>query len=55
MILIRAPGRDLTQGMTYHSRLTTYNITDKGFDWLYEMSMDGTNYLETAKATYRKK
>jgi hypothetical protein len=48
-------GKDLGQGMTYHSRLTTYNITDKGFEWKYEMSMDGTNYMDTAKATYTKK
>ncbi len=48
-------GKDMGQGMTYHSRLTTYNITDKGFDWKYEMSMDGTNYMDTAKATYTKK
>jgi len=48
-------GKDLGQGMTYHSRLTTYNITEKGYDWLYEMSMDGTTFTEGAKATYRKK
>ncbi len=47
-------GTDLGQGMTYHSRLTTYNINDKGFDWKYEMSMDGKTYMDTAKATYRK-
>lgn len=48
-------GEDRGQGMTYQSRLTTYNITDKGFDWKYEMSNDGTNFVEGAKATYRKK
>jgi len=48
-------GKDLGQGMTYHSRLTTYNMTEKGFDWKYEMSTDGTNYVEGAKATYTKK
>jgi len=48
-------GKDMGQGMTYHSRLTTYNMTEKGFDWKYEMSMDGTNYVEGAKATYTKK
>ena len=48
-------GEDKSQGMTYKARLTTYNITDKGFDWKYEMSMDGTNYMEVAKATYTKK
>lgn len=48
-------GEDRGQGMTFQSRLTTYNMTDTGFDWKYEMSMDGTNYMETAKATYTKK
>ena len=48
-------GEDKGMGMTFQSRLTTYNITDKGFDWKYEMSMDGTSYMETAKATYTRK
>ena len=49
-------GEDMGQGMTYHSRLTTYNISETGFDWKYEMSMDGgENYVEGAKATYTKK
>ena len=48
-------GKDLGQGMTFHSRLTTYNMNEEGFDWKYEMSMDGENYMETAKATYRKR
>lgn len=48
-------GEDLSQGMTFHSRLTTYNMTEKGFEWKYELSMDGTNYMDTAKATYTKK
>lgn len=43
------------EGATYHSRLTTYNMTETGFDWMYEMSMDGTNYLVGAKATYTRK
>jgi len=42
-------------GGTYHSRLTNYNMTDAGFDWTYEMSEDGTNYVVGAKATYTKK
>lgn len=49
------PPMGLPQAATYQSRLTTYNITDKGWDWKYEMSMDGTNYMEGAKATYTKK
>ncbi len=48
-------GKEKTQGMTFQSRLTTYNITKQGFEWKYEMSMDGTNFMETAKATYTKK
>ncbi len=49
-------GEDKGQGMSYHSRLTTYNITDDGFDWKYEMSMDGgASYIEGAKATYTKR
>ena len=49
-------GKDVgPDGMTYHSRLTTYDITEKGWNWKYEMSMDGTNYIEGAKATYTRK
>jgi len=48
-------GKDKGQGMTFDSRLTTYNITEKGFDWKYEMSTDGTNFIEGAKATYTRK
>ncbi len=48
-------GEDRGMGMTFQSRLTSYNMTDEGWDWKYEMSLDGTNYMETAKATYRKK
>ena len=42
-------------GMTFQSRLTNYNMTDTGFEWMYEMSMDGTNYMTGAKATYTRK
>jgi len=49
-------GEDKGQGMTYYSRLTTYNVTESGFDWKYEMSMDGgTTYVEGAKATYTRR
>ena len=49
-------GEDMSQGMTFQSRLTTYNITESGWDWKYEMSMDGgANYVEGAKATYTRK
>jgi hypothetical protein len=30
-------------------------MTENGFGWKYEMSMDGTNDKDTAKATYTKK
>ena len=40
--------------MTFDCRLTTYMITDEGFDWKYEMSLDGTTYTETVRATYTK-
>ncbi len=43
------------EGMMVHSRLTNYNMTDQGFDWTYEMSTDGTNYMTGAKATYTRK
>ncbi len=42
-------------GMAFQSRLTNYNMTDTGFEWMYEMSMDGTNYMTGAKATYTRK
>ena len=42
-------------GATFHSRLTNYNMTDAGFDWMYEISMDGENYMLGAKATYTRK
>ena len=49
-------GKDLgPDGGTVHSRLTNYNITETGWDWKYEMSMDGTNYMDGAKATYTRK
>ena len=49
-------GQDVgPDGTKFHSRLTNYNITEAGFEWEYEMSLDGTNYMDGAKATYRKK
>ncbi len=48
-------GKDMGQGMTFHSRMTTYNITETGFEWKYEMSMDGETYVNTANATYTRK
>jgi hypothetical protein len=49
-------GSDMMQGMKMHFRQTTYNITDKGFDWKYEMSMDGgETYITSMTATYKKR
>ena len=48
-------GTDIAQGMEYKARMTTYDVTDEGFEWKYEMSLDGANYMETAKATYTKR
>lgn len=50
-------GEDMgPDGATYKARLTTYNITDDGYDWLYELSMDGgATYIKGAKATYTRK
>ena len=43
-------------GMEFVSRLTTYDITDKGYKWLYEMSMDGgETFIPGARAVYTKK
>ena len=48
-------GEDKGMGMTFKSRLTSYDMNDAGWDWKYEMSFDGNDYVETAKATYRRK
>lgn len=49
-------GEDLgPDGTAYSARLTTYNMTDEGYDWTYEMSLDGgATFVEGAKATYRR-
>jgi len=39
-------------GSKWHSRNTTFNITDDSFDWKMEMSTDGEEYFTTAMATY---
>ena len=49
-------GTDIMQGMKIHVRQTTYNITDKGFEWKYEMSMDGgETYMTGMTANYKKR
>ena len=49
-------GTDLMQGMKLNVRQTTYNITEKGFDWKYEMSMDGgETYMTAMTSTYKKR
>jgi hypothetical protein len=49
-------GVDMMQGMKVHSRHTWYNMTDKGFEWSMEMSMDGgENFVTSGTATYTKR
>ena len=49
-------GTDMKQGMKIHVRQTTHNITEKGFEWKYEMSMDGgETYMTAMTATYKKR
>jgi len=48
-------GEDTWEGMTYVSRITTYNETPTRFDWKIENSFDGgKNWVETGKAVYTK-
>ncbi len=49
-------GTNLMQGMKTTIRQTTFNITEKGFEWKYEMSMDGgETYMTTMTSTYKKR
>jgi hypothetical protein len=49
-------GANMMQGMKIHTKQTSYNITEKGFDWKYEMSMDGgETYMTAMTATYTKR
>jgi hypothetical protein len=48
-------GIDMMEGQKVHSRNTTSNITDSGFEWKMEMSMDGESYATWATAVYTKR
>jgi predicted transcriptional regulator len=48
-------GTDMKHGHMMHTRNTTFNMTDKGFEWTMESSMDGENYATMMKATYTKR
>jgi len=49
-------GEDKYGGMTYLSRITSFNEKPESFDWMMENSMDGGNtWITTGKATYTKR
>jgi len=48
-------GPDRWGEMEFWSRVTTYNETETSFDWMYEMSMDGENWVATGRAKYTKR
>lgn len=48
-------GTDMMEGQKVHSRNTTFNMTDSGFEWKMEMSMDGESYATWATAVYTKR
>jgi hypothetical protein len=45
-------GEESMMGQTIQMRSTTENITDGGFDWKMEMSMDGTNWMPMMMGSY---
>jgi len=48
-------GDEMWDGQPYFARVTSYNLSDNKFDWMYEMSMDGgKNYFIAGKAVYTK-
>ncbi len=49
-------GEDKFGGMTYQSRITTYNEKPDSFDWMMENSMDGgKTWITTGKSTYTRR
>lgn len=49
-------GEDVMPGMTMWTRITTYNITDKKYDWTMESSMDGgKTWVVSGTAVYTRK
>ena len=45
-------GEDYWNGMKYISRITTKNITENKFDWIFEMSLDGQTFTTMGKCIY---
>jgi len=48
-------GTDKAMGQDYHMRTTTTKVSAKEVLFVMEMSMDGENYFDSMKMTYRKK
>jgi hypothetical protein len=48
-------GTGLWNGQKYWARVSFYNMTDDRFEWSYEMSMDGKNFVQTGHMVYSKK
>jgi len=49
-------GEDRWQGMTFLSRMSIFDVTDTGFKWTMEMSVDGgKTWQPSGRATYTKK
>lgn len=49
-------GRDMMQGMELNTRQTISRISDKGFEWRFEMSLDGgENYMTQMTASFKKR
>ena len=49
-------GTEKWQGQEYQAKTTTSNMTDKGFDWNYEISTDGgKTYVPSMEMHYTKK
>lgn len=45
-------GTDIMGGMKFHTRTTSFNITDDAFDWTMEHSEDGENWWVSMKGHY---
>ena len=45
-------GEEEMMGQKVKTRNTTSNLTDGGFDWVMEVSMDGANWMPVMKGTY---
>ncbi|MEZ5359960.1 MAG: DUF1579 family protein [Candidatus Zixiibacteriota bacterium] len=50
-----ASNREVWMGVEYLTRMTTFNITDKSYEWKMEMSMDdGKTWFSSMEAVYTK-